>query len=396
PGNHDWYDGLDGFGRMFRRHVDYAHDGQARPTLHGSTRTLLGHYAEWAREFVRGGQVEKPKTLDLIGYTAVQAASYFVLPLAANLSVLAVDRQLKHVDSRQQHFFSSWLNQNLAISPLVILPDPVYPFGVPSRTGIESVQALGLTLPARPHLIVSGDIHHYRRDVEGPTLHITAGGGGAFLHPAALGGIGLKAGAEWPDATQSRVLLRQVAWKVALGRSGIIPHIAVVLLLAPALLGGEAARPAWIALGIGTLLVAALLRLVGGLRRRLGMTDILALLMAACISACGLGLRIAFERLLSEWMDPAVVPWTAALCALLVLAPLGAWWFGLYLASLTRFGYENLQAFAALDHPGFKHFVRFRVRRDGSAVDGWCVGLVDPIREGEQPVLVDTFTWRSR
>ena len=114
PGNHDWYDGLDGFGRMFRRHVDYAHDGKARPTLHGSSRTLLGHYAEWAREFVRGGQVEKPKTLDLIGYTAVQAASYFVLPLAPNLSVFAVDRQLKHVDSRQQHFFSSWLNRHLA------------------------------------------------------------------------------------------------------------------------------------------------------------------------------------------------------------------------------------------------------------------------------------------
>jgi hypothetical protein len=103
PGNHDWYDGLDGFGRMFRRHVDYAMDGQARPTLHGSSRTALAHYAEWAREFMRGGQVDKPKTLDLIGYTAVQAASYFVLPIAPSLAMLAVDRQLKHIDSRQQH-----------------------------------------------------------------------------------------------------------------------------------------------------------------------------------------------------------------------------------------------------------------------------------------------------
>ncbi len=396
PGNHDWYDGLDGFGRMFRRHVDYAHDGRARPTLHGSSRTLLGHYAEWAREFVRGGQVEKPKTLDLIGYTAVQAASYFVLPLAPNLSVLAVDRQLKHVDSRQQHFFSAWLNQHLAVSPWVILPDPVYAFGTPSRTGFESIQALGLTLSARPHLVVSGDIHHYRRDMEGPTLHVTAGGGGAFLHPAPLHHASSPPLAEWPDGPQSRVLLRQVKWKVAFGRSGIIPHLSVAALLAPALFAAEPWRPSAPALVIGTLLVAALIRLVGGLRRRFGMTDVLAVLTAACVTACGVALRIAFAELLAAPVDASVLPWLASACALFAVSPVGAWFFGAYLALLTRLGYEHLQAFAALDHPGFKHFVRFRVRRDGSAVDGWCIGLVDPIRPGEQPVLVDQFTWYCR
>ena len=94
-------------------------------------------------------------------------------------------------------------------------------------------------------------------------------------------------------------------------------------------------------------------------------------------------------------MEPSVLPCSfrrAPCCG----PPIGAWFFGAYLALLTRLGYENLQAFAALDHPGFKHFVRFRVRRDGSAVDGWCVGLVDPIRLGEQPVLVDQFTWYCR
>ena len=60
-------------------------------------------------EFVRGGQIDKPKTLNLIGYTAVQSASYFVLPVAPGVPILAVDRQLKTVDPRQRFFFGAWL-----------------------------------------------------------------------------------------------------------------------------------------------------------------------------------------------------------------------------------------------------------------------------------------------
>lgn len=34
------------------------------------------------------------------------------------------------------------------------------------------------------HLIISGDIHHYERILVGSSQQITAGGGGAFLHPS--------------------------------------------------------------------------------------------------------------------------------------------------------------------------------------------------------------------
>jgi hypothetical protein len=74
----------------------------------------------------------------------------------------------------------------------------------------------------------------------------------------------------------------------------------------------------------------------------------------------------------------------------------GTFVFGAYLSLLTWLGYENMQAFAVLDHPGFKHFVRLRVRADGSGIDGWCVGAADPLGAGSQPVLVDSFTWRPR
>ena len=70
--------------------------------------------------------------------------------------------------------------------------------------------------------------------------------------------------------------------------------------------------------------------------------------------------------------------------------------FGLYLALLTLLGYEHMQAFTVLDHPGFKHFVRLRVRADGKGIDGWCIGAADPLGELGHPVLVDQFSWRPR
>jgi hypothetical protein len=89
-GNHDWYDGLDGFGRMFRRRAPRA---STSPAVTPISRKMGEYHAEWAREFVRGGRVEKPEALALSGYTTVQNASYFALPLAPNLELLAVDRR---------------------------------------------------------------------------------------------------------------------------------------------------------------------------------------------------------------------------------------------------------------------------------------------------------------
>ena len=67
--------------------------------------------------------------------------------------------------------------------------------------------------------------------------------------------------------------------------------------------------------------------------------------------------------------------------------------FGAYLALLTRVGLEHTQAFTALDHPGFKHFLRLRVRAQGDRIDGWCIGLTDPLAPAASPELVDQFTF---
>src|SRR5262249_51370516 len=101
PGNHDWYDGLDGFARMFRRRVPGT---EAKPSVAQMSTEMIAHHLEWAREFVRGGRIEKPRALVLSGYTTVQNASYFALPLAPKIQLLGVDRQLTTTDSRQTEF----------------------------------------------------------------------------------------------------------------------------------------------------------------------------------------------------------------------------------------------------------------------------------------------------
>jgi hypothetical protein len=92
-----------------------------------------------------------------------------------------------------------------------------------------------------------------------------------------------------------------------------------------------------------------------------------------------------------EFRPPA---WGVAVLAYAVAVFAGAWIFGAYLALLTRIGVEHTQAFSALDHPGFKHFLRLRVRADGSSIEAWCIGLVDPLAPADPPVLVDQFRFR--
>ena len=94
--------------------------------------------------------------------------------------------------------------------------------------------------------------------------------------------------------------------------------------------------------------------------------------------------RFAFE--LSTWLSGTL--------ALLLAVLFGGFTFGAYLAALTRFGLEESQAFTALAHPGYKHFIRFRIQADGT-VDGWVLGLEDPLAEDAEVVIVDHFRWNT-
>ncbi len=396
PGNHDWYDGLDGFARMFRRNADDEH-GVARPSVVGISQRMIERYAEWAKQFVRGGKIEKPKALALTGYQPVQGASYFVLPLTSRLHLFAVDRQLRNLDTRQVGFFESWRLQHSEAVPWVMLPDPLFAFGAPSATGTAMVEALGLDLE-RPTFLLSGDVHHYERLQHGAALHVTAGGGGAFLHPAPLRReMRLAADAEWPNPAQSRALLWQVPWKVMRGSSGFLPHLVLAALFSPAMNFGihEFDRLGYIlsAPVLITLLTTLIYALIGGVRK--GRLLVLSLSFGAGLATATIPI---FASLAFVWLAASAhvtLPlWFLAALTFAVAVFYGAFVFGAFLALLTFLGLEETQAFTALDHPGFKHFLRLRVRKDGTAVDFWCLGLTDPLSPDAKPELIDAASFK--
>jgi hypothetical protein len=393
PGNHDWYDGLDGFGRMFRRRPG----GDDEPASSAKfTPLMLQRYAEWAREFVRGGKIEKPRALVLRDYVPVQNASYFALPLTPFIDLLAVDRQLRTPDSRQCRFLIDAYEAHPERATFALLPDPVYPFGGPSSTGTAMLESLHFDLGARDHFVLTGDVHHYSRLERDRLLHVIAGGGGAFLHPTRIAAGGLPCERAWPDAAQSKRMLRFVPRKIAMGRSGLLPHLLLFLLFLPAVSFGARF---WQQRGVimsapfaTTLVLTLILALIGGVRRRKSVLP-LAFASAVAIALAPIGFSLLVHGTLDE-LHLVASPTVAAALTLAAAVLAGAWVFGAYLSLLTRAGFEHTQAFTALDHPGFKHFVRLRVHADGRGIDGWCLGLVDPLGPEQRPVLVDAFTWR--
>ena len=378
-GNHDWFDGLDGFGRMFRQHVPGT---AARPSATTVSPKMLEHYAAWTREFLRGGAIEKPEALVLQGYVPVQNATYFALPLAPAIRMLGVDRQLTTIDPRQSAFLGDYYRAEPGAALVAVLPDPVYHFGNPSKTGTQMVKSLGLDLESRATLVLTGDIHHYERVEAAKVTHVIAGGGGAFLHPARIARGGLPPTVTWPGIAQSRRLLRQVPWKLAAGRSGYLPHFGLLALWTLAYVAAEQLHTlTGFAVSVSiltTLLIGAIYALIGNVTRKRSVLPIALVAAAITVSlsiGSGLFLEAAFEHLARPM--PVRVLLGASTFAFGVFA--GAFVFGSYLALLTLLGYENTQAFTVLDHPGFKHFLRLRVRADG---------------RGTQPVLVDRFSWR--
>ncbi len=147
PGNHDWYDGLTAFLRVFT---------QARPI------------GGWATE---------------------QSRSYFAIQLPQRWWLYAVDAQLSsYIDSPQLEYFSA-AAQQLRPGDAVILcwPTPVWVETARNPEAYDPIEFFegeiiaprGATIRA----MLSGDAHHYVRyaDDQGTGTRITCGTGGAYL-----------------------------------------------------------------------------------------------------------------------------------------------------------------------------------------------------------------------
>jgi hypothetical protein len=150
PGNHDWYDSLSAFRRLFCTEQDF---GPWRST---------------------------------------QRFSYFAAKLPNGWWLFGIDLQLLHdIDQRQLEYFETIL-EKVGDQGRVILccAEPYWldhvPPAVGSSTFVKSLREILLErIGDRLKLVVAGDLHHYQRlSTPDSKKHlITCGTGGAFLHP---------------------------------------------------------------------------------------------------------------------------------------------------------------------------------------------------------------------
>jgi hypothetical protein len=160
PGNHDWYDGLSAFTKLF-------------------CSDLNPHFAAWHSR---------------------QRRSYFALKLPGGWWMLGSDGQLQSdIDTPQLEYFRSICDNHMSEGDKVILcisqPSWIYAhkykkFGeLYDESDLVYLQNEILAKKnVNIRVYLSGDYHHYRRHEEimkdkgSPVQKITAGGGGAFLH----------------------------------------------------------------------------------------------------------------------------------------------------------------------------------------------------------------------
>ena len=169
PGNHDWYDSLVAFKKIFCSH--------------------LFNERKFATDLKSG----------LGGWRTRQKRSYFTLKLPHKWWLLGVDLQLSHnIDVSQLQYFESIVNEMQPGDKVILcVPEPYWVKAIKYQ-GItdkfvekeESIRELEEFFERRGveiKVYIAGDLHHYRRFQSGigkSAVHrITAGGGGAFLHP---------------------------------------------------------------------------------------------------------------------------------------------------------------------------------------------------------------------
>jgi hypothetical protein len=435
PGNHDWYDGLTGFLRLF---------GQGR----------------W-----------------LGGWHTRQTRSYFAVRLPHRWWLWGIDIQPETlIDEPQLEFFSRVARRADRGDRLVLAT------AVPNWTQLErdphayrNLAYLERTL-LRPagldlKLTVAGDLHHYSRYVNegwagedeiGPTHKITSGGGGAFLHPThdlpRTAEIGVtpddpddvatyEVAARYPRAGRSRLLsLQALLLPVRNPSFMVVPALMNVALLWTIQFGlrslerpgvsfaDAAAGWGWSDLAGGmfrtSLAAVMLLVLLGGLWgfaktppwAPRGLPRYVAKSVLALVHFAAQVATIATVALVAVTIASAVDGWWFALVASLVALGLGgvacAVVVGAYLAAaigLPGVRAHANEAFAASRITSYKNFLRMHIDHTG-ALTVYALGIdkavkrrhwravpeaddpeaawIEPTRGEPRPHLIDRVTIR--
>ncbi|MDT5062372.1 MAG: hypothetical protein QOH63_2831 [Acidobacteriota bacterium] len=158
PGNHDWYDSLISFSRLFCS-------------------------KRW-----------------FSGWRTRQSRSYFALKLPHGWWLLGTDIQLdSDIDAPQVEYFKSISAQMQETDRIILCnAEPHWIYAkmyehLDTGYSESNLSFLEQMLGKKIAVFIAGDLHHYRRHEatdESSTQKITAGGGGAFLHPTHSGKLG--------------------------------------------------------------------------------------------------------------------------------------------------------------------------------------------------------------
>jgi hypothetical protein len=183
PGNHDYYDALDGFNRQFRR-----------PSTDEDAPNHAG----------------QPPLLAIPGFKRCQEASFVALKLPFDWWFWGMDIEDGEIDFRQCEFFRTLYEQHAPRKLIIATPEPTTFLGkyADAEANIsQTFAAIGLERPflrdggrlseGKCRLDLSGNVHHYARywgpaaDASGVSApaasnyaSVVAGLGGAFLHPS--------------------------------------------------------------------------------------------------------------------------------------------------------------------------------------------------------------------
>ncbi|RJL34627.1 metallophosphoesterase family protein [Bailinhaonella thermotolerans] len=177
PGNHDWYDGLGGFMRVFC-------DAPGLPPAKGDGLPPLWRHPAKIDEAklataraMRGDPSQR----------AEQPGPYWVLDTGP-LRVVGIDTGITGTLDAEQ---GDWLRRvsRVAGPKLLITGKPIYDRNAYKPCPIEGGGTVDEIVrdPANGYVaVIGGDIHnyqHYPVNVDGRTIHyVVAGGGGAFMH----------------------------------------------------------------------------------------------------------------------------------------------------------------------------------------------------------------------
>lgn len=372
PGNHDWYDSLSAFRRVF------------------------------CMERMFGGWKTK------------QTKSYFAIRLPSGWWLFGLDMQLCHdIDDLQFDYFSHILQNEIGKRDRIILCAPE-PFWISfekeqSKTYSECTRPLinDLWDATKPKLAVAlaGNFHHYRRhsNYKSGQHLITCGTGGAFLHPThgfkdEVLPQGFALQKSYPDVNTSRKL----SWGNTLFffknlSFGIIPAIIYLLIswatgiyvgesfskiriLEIGYLGLSEWREAFIAgfhsallnpigMILYFILFSGFLFFTNALSKKNNAT--FAILHAVTHITAGFLIYWLAAYLTLQYWEPKSIPQYLSAGAIIFTLSwvISSSLLGIYLlVSLNLFGYHLTEAFSSLRIEDWKGFLRLNIRNDGSLI----------------------------